>query len=71
MNPAPSSTKRLFLRLFVGLICLVLLALGITYYLDESWSEKLKRQDIIVSGKTDPITGERKDTSYYSPRLKP
>ncbi len=50
---------------------MVLLALGITYYLDESWSEKLKRQDIIVSGKTDPITGERKDTSYYSPRLKP
>jgi hypothetical protein len=65
------SSKKRLLRIVIGLVCLVLLALSVMYYFDKSWSDSLKNQDIIVRSQQDSLTGQRRDTSFYAPQLKP
>lgn len=67
MEQKPSSRNRILFRIVLAAVALIILSLGVVYYLDKSWSNSLKDKDIITRSTQDSATGLQKDTTYLVP----
>jgi hypothetical protein len=67
MEKKANSRNSTLFRIMFAVIALIILSLGVVYYLDKSWSNSLKDKDIITRSTRDSATGLQKDTSYLAP----
>lgn len=67
MEQKANSHNRILFRIVLSVVVLIILSLGVVYYLDRSWSNSLKDKDIITRSTRDSATGLQKDTTYLIP----